>query len=161
MNWFQNVNSWCQLIINHRSKMKVLWRQLLTSNWGQQLVSHWCHTLTSKFLKINQNVFSTKMFFQPKCFFNQNYFSPNLVANGHFLKIFLASYWPHMLMSIRYLQFNISTMSKSGLLMLFQDTEKMLMSIEVRVQLSKCSNLIRHFPQGACGYFSITTQCGL
>ena len=66
---------------------------------------------------------STKMFFQP------TFFSLNFVASGHILDTFLTSNWPHVLMSIWYLQFDISPMSQSGLVMLCNDIDQMFRSI--------------------------------
>ena len=70
-----------------------LWHQLLTSNWRQLLSSNWCCTLI--FTKI-----SNKIFFQTN-------FCCQWLFSRYILDIILNS-------SIRYLQFDISRMSKSG-----------------------------------------------
>ena len=77
MNWHQNnVNSWHQLAINHGSKMKVFYDvncryQIDINCWHQIDVAH-C----------------------PQLYFNPPKLSPILCASGHFLDIFLTSYWP-------------------------------------------------------------------
>ena len=103
----------CQqlMLTDHHStihqKGNFLWCQLSKSNSHQLLASNWCCTLTSKII------------FLPNIFFNQHFLSPNCFASGHFLNTFL-TYCPHVLMSMCYLQFNISRVSKSGLLNIVQ-----------------------------------------
>ena len=51
LDWHQNVDTWCQLTINNRSKWgwrwMFLWCQHSSSNFHQLLASNWCYTLTS------------------------------------------------------------------------------------------------------------------
>ena len=99
LNWHQNnVNSY----INHRSKMKAFVTSTvdikLMLTVGNKLMSH----IDNIFF--NQNLFSTRRFVT------------NFFGSNHFPDTFLTSYWPHALLAIWYLQFDISRMSKSGLL---------------------------------------------
>ena len=94
----------------------IVQNQLSTSDWCQLLVSNWCRTWTSKTTKINQNVFLTKLLFHQ--IFCQVSFSRHIFD---MLTIVLMPIW--------YLQFDISTVSKLDLLMLYHDTDQILMSI--------------------------------
>ena len=115
LHWYQNdVNSWHQLTIKHRSKMKVFVTSTVNIKTRQPLASNWCCTLTFKKHFI-QNCFSNKICFQ------------HFVLQWPFLDTFFTSYWPHLF--IWYLQFDISRMSQSGQLMLCHDTEQLLTSI--------------------------------
>ena len=98
LNWYQNdVNSWC-MSTHHQQQVKN--EGFCDVNCRHQIDINYWYQIDIRKKCFNQNVFSTKMFF-----------SPNSVANGHFLGIFLISYWLYVLMSV-YLQFDISTMWK-------------------------------------------------
>ena len=88
VNWLSTIDQ----------KRKFLWHPLLTSNWHKLLISNWCHTLVS-------------IFFQPKGFwkvvFSKVFFPWSF--SRHILDIILTALW--------YLLFVISTMSKSGLVL--------------------------------------------
>ena len=90
--------------------------------------------VTSTLIKLSSTVgiklishIDMKNLFQP--FFSQPFFFINVVASGHFLYTFLTSYWPHVLMSTWYLQYDIVTVSKLGLLWLCHDTDQHLTPI--------------------------------
>ena len=81
------------MTITDRSRMKVF-----------------CDVKLMEHIDINTDFSSTKYFF------NQNFISTNVFSRVHFPGTLLTSYWPHLLMSIWYLQFD-SMISKSGLLL--------------------------------------------
>ena len=100
-------NTICWIDINMMSTIEVNW----PSNMGQK--EHLCNINCQHQIDVNSWHQIVVTHWYETNFSSNNSFSPSVFASGHFLDTFLTSYWPHVLMSIWYLQFDISRMSKS------------------------------------------------
>ena len=108
---------------NHR---RIIWSTHVDKQAVTQLSTS-SMSISTVNIKLMLHIDIKKM--SPKIVFQPNLFSQFFGDSGHFLDTFLTSYWPHVLMSILYLQSDFRTMSKSSLLMLCRDLDQTLTSI--------------------------------